>query len=198
MNICKRARPLETLTEERHRHILRHDSSRGFRAGWVPAASPPGFDVCPHAVLLNAYAVWGVWPQVAGSGWRRSSPARAVRDTKRPRSVYVRGGEETSYITKVLCRHNTTCSLVRFQRTMHVGECVRWALCLPLFAHHFAVLALGTNGPNNWNTLRETMAPCQQTQRIRLLVLSDFRTLYGNRRQWYSHTVTCNANAFKH
>ncbi len=101
----------------------------------MPEASPPGFDVCPHAVA--AKCVRGARRVAPGGGkWVRANQSRSccprqpyalvseVR-TERPRSVYVRGGEESSYIPQVLCMHNTTCTLVCFQGAMHVDACVR-------------------------------------------------------------------------
>ncbi len=86
----------------------------------------------------------------------------SVRAHRASRSASVRGGEESSCITKVLRMHTTTCTLVCFQRTMHVDACERWALRMPLFALHFDVLALRTKGSNNRNTLGETMAPANR------------------------------------
>jgi hypothetical protein len=107
----------------------------------------------------------------------------SVRAHRASRSVYVRGGEQSSYITKVLRMHTATCTLVCFQRTMHVDACKRWALGMPLFAHHFAVLALRTKGPSNWNTLgKQWNVPADSTDSSAGIV-------------WLSDTT---GDAFKH
>ncbi len=94
----------------------------------MPAASPPGFTQS----LLNAYAVrceaCGPWRREVGE----SDPdplvlsATAVRacECKCAPSVHAVCTCEVERnaltLQKVLCLHNTTCTLVCFQRTMHV------------------------------------------------------------------------------
>ncbi len=103
-------------------------------------------------------------PTVAESGWERSSPARAPLWVKCAPSVHavctcVVERKALAFLEYSACTTQRAHLFVsKGRRTMHVDACMRWALRLPLFAHHFAALALGTKGPNNWNTLGETMA----------------------------------------
>ncbi len=72
-----------------------------------------------------------------------------------------------------------TCTLVCFQTTMHVDAYIERYAC-----HCLLTTSLCWRwGPKAHKTKTRwgNNGTCQQTQRIRLLVLSDFRTLFGNR-----------------
>jgi hypothetical protein len=117
------------------------------------------------AYAFSSDRVWTNVTPTWRSGWERSSPARAVRDS-RARLLVKCAPRVHAVCTCEVERKALTflkysaCTTQRAHLFVSTGRCVRALsvtlaiVCSPLRS----VLALGTKGPNNWNTLGQTMA----------------------------------------